>query len=301
MILSWCYVLCSHLFLQALSSWPHLSMLFQGFYLYLCEWAWGFGVLFCSSFGRAGSWDVLNLELGVSELQGSWLTSGCLQREARVRGGGGGAESSSESKWTVCFSEELSWLCLKSKGWIGGQHPWNWEAKIQAAKHKNKARTKQKTLPASVLRLYQLWLRYTTFQVWKGISQLEQLVPGAVLSSGEQGVCVPVGTVHLATCAHRPVFTSQSQSSVLVTHLWWIAEHWTCGTRLSSAPSCLPQSILSEKSHSFLNLLHSPAVHQLELTWGYFWYKLRENLCGGPKESPLHACPVAALSFVSQA
>lgn len=58
-----------------------------------------------------------------------------------------------------------------------------------------------------------------TFQVWKGISQLEQLVPGAVLSSGEQGVCVPVGTVRLATCAHRPVFTSQSQSSVLVTHL----------------------------------------------------------------------------------
>lgn len=64
-ILSWCYVLCSHVFLQALSSWPHLSMLFQGFYLCLHQWAWGCGVLVCSSFGRAGRWDLLNVELRV--------------------------------------------------------------------------------------------------------------------------------------------------------------------------------------------------------------------------------------------
>lgn len=62
-ILSWCYVLCSHfskLFPAGLT-----SVLSQGFLPLLHEGARGCGVLFLTSFGRAGGWDVLNLELSL--------------------------------------------------------------------------------------------------------------------------------------------------------------------------------------------------------------------------------------------
>lgn len=97
-----------------------------------------------------------------------------------------------------------------------------------------------------------------------------------------------------ALCAHRPLFTSKSHCSVLLTLLWWIANHQTCGTHLSSAPSCPSQSILSEKSHSFLSLLH----------WELVGATLRLLLIQTPSrfpvmipEAPLQVCPGSALSL----
>ena len=131
----------------------------------------------------------------------------------------------------------------------------------------------------------------------EGYIPAERPVPRAVLSSGEQGVCVPVRTVHLATCAHRPVFASESHCSVLVTLLWWIAEHWTCVTRCLLLPSACPSPSLVKSltlSSAFCALQLCTGWSSLEAT---FDTNSQENLCDGPKEAPLHVCPVAALSL----
>lgn len=261
-ILSCCYVLCSHVFLHALSSSPNLSMLF-GFYLYLHDWAWGCGVLFSSSFGRAGSWDVLNLEPRVSELHGSWLTSGCLQRKARSGCRGSKRRQNLHPDLNARSAFQRDWadfVCIKGAG--SAQHPWISEAKIQLPKTKPR-QTKPPSQPQS----------------W-GCNCCSRGGWSHKLSPGEQAICV-LSTLRISQHAHRPAFDSELCCSVLLTFLWWIATRWTCGAHLSSAPARPSQSTLSERSHSFLSFLLSPAVCRLELIRGYS----QENLCDGPRGS----------------
>lgn len=140
-MLSCCYVLCSHLFLHALSSLPHLSILFEGFYLYLHGSAWGCGVLFSSSFGRAGSWGVLNLELRVSELNRSWLTSGCLERKARSGCRGSNRRWNLHPDLNARSAFQRDWadfVCIKGTG--SAQHPLIWGEDTDA-KDKTKAKS----------------------------------------------------------------------------------------------------------------------------------------------------------------
>lgn len=73
---------------------------------------------------------------------------------------------------------------------------------MQAAKYKNKARTKQKTLPASVLRLHLLWLRYPS---------TPEMCVSPSLSSWSQELCCPlesrVSVFLLALCISQHVLT----------------------------------------------------------------------------------------------
>lgn len=135
------------------------------------------------------------------------------------------------------------------------------------------------------------------------ISGVEEYIPG--WAAGPTSCAVLWGAACLCShlhCASRSMCSQTCCSLlshtalVLVTFLWWIAEHWTCGIHLSSAPPVCPSPSLVKSltlSSAFCTLQLCNGWSSLEAT---FDTNSQENLRDGPKEAPLHVYPFAALS-----
>lgn len=146
---------------------------------------------------------------------------------------------------------------------IGAQHPWNWEAKIQAAKYKTKARTPNLLQPL-------FWGCNCSG------SAPQPFRCGRVHPSVSPVSCgVPWGAGWLYYCLH-----------CVLTDLCSLLNHtalgsWHCYDGLLTtepvAPICLllPPACPSPSSVESLTLSSAFCTgNWLELPWGYFWYKL---------------------------
>lgn len=204
--------------------------------------------------GWTWSWESQNCK-GAEELS-DWARTGRPESDERVLTGAG------IFIWIslkVCFSEELSWLHLKSKQWLGAQHPWNWEVKIQAAKFKkqgkNKSKLSSRLCSEAVTALPQM-LSISGVGGWVA-AWVASPTGSAVLR--EQDVCtsgsVSLQTPNLGVCSKSPTLCYDPP-------------------RMGCLTSILSLAIPSDRSQTFFLTFHSSSVQCVELAPGCLWIKL---------------------------